>query len=97
LAQTKCRYKSKTATEEASTWKTVKCGVPQAPVPGSLLCHIYINDLPGSIDNTSNVTMCAEDTSILTAMKILIEISTKFYTTPQMVSGQSASIKYEKD
>jgi len=33
----------------------------------------------------------------ITAMKILTEISTKFYTTPQMVSGQSASIKYGKD
>ena len=66
-AQTKCKYKRKTATEEASTWKTVKCGVPQQPVLGQLLCHIYINDLPGSIDNSSNMTMHADDTSIFTA------------------------------
>jgi hypothetical protein len=66
-AQTKCKYKRKTATEEAWTWETVKCGVPQEPVPGQLLCHIYINDLPGSIDNSSNMTMYATDTSIFTA------------------------------
>ena len=62
-AETKCKYKRKTATEEASTWKTVKCGVPQELVSGPLLCHIYSNDLLGSIDNSSNMTMYANDTS----------------------------------
>jgi len=29
---TKCKYKRKTAIEEALIWKTVKCGVPQEPL-----------------------------------------------------------------
>jgi hypothetical protein len=49
----------------SSTWKTVKCGVPQESESVPLLFNINNNDLLGSIDKSSNVIMYANYTSIL--------------------------------
>jgi len=48
----------------SSTWKTVKCGVPQRSVLGPLLFNICVSDLLGSVDNRSNVMMYPDDTRI---------------------------------
>jgi hypothetical protein len=48
-----------------SEWKEVKVGVLQGPVLGPLLCHLYISDLPGSINNLSKPTLFADDTNII--------------------------------
>jgi hypothetical protein len=49
----------------SSAWKTVKSAVPQVSVLGPLMFDIYINNFMGSVDNGSDVTMYANDTSIL--------------------------------
>ena len=43
-------------------WLTVKAGVPQGPILGSLFFFIYINDLSDNLE--SNVKLFADDTSM---------------------------------
>jgi len=48
-----------------SDWEKVKLGVPQGSILGPLLFLLYINDLPGSINNLPKPTLFADDTNII--------------------------------
>jgi len=47
-----------------SEWGKVKQGVPQGSILLPLFFLLYINDLPGTINNTSKPTIFADDTNI---------------------------------
>ena len=51
---------------QCSNWSSVLAGVPQGSVLGPLLCHIYINDLPDSLEST--VKIFAGDTSLFSTV-----------------------------
>ena len=48
-----------------SEWGKIKQGVPQGSILGPLFFLLYINDLPGLINDISKPTVFADDTSII--------------------------------
>ena len=52
-----------------SDFKCVKTGVPQGSVLGPLLFSLYINDMPLSLNNTSDVLMYADDSIVFSSSK----------------------------
>jgi hypothetical protein len=61
----------------SSTWKNVKCCVPVESVLNPLMFSVYIDDVPCSVDNISNVIMYTDNKSILTADICNKELSRK--------------------
>ena len=57
-----------------SEWEKVKSGVPNSSIVSLLLFLLYINDLPGSINNLSEQTLFADYTNIIFTHPNLTEL-----------------------
>jgi hypothetical protein len=57
--------KNKYLKNNFSEWEKVKQGVPQGSILGPLFFLLYINDLPGIINDISKPTIFADDTNII--------------------------------
>jgi hypothetical protein len=67
-------------------WETIKNGVPQGSILGSLLFVIYVNDLPRSINKYASPVIYADDTNVLVSANNLKDLQTKIDSTLHYIS-----------
>jgi hypothetical protein len=60
----------------SADWGTVKYGVPQGSIVGSLLFLLYINDLPSAL-STDDKLLYVDDTNILVSGTNIDEIQVR--------------------
>ena len=81
-----------------SGWNKVIRGVPEWSVLGPLFFLIYINDLPGMINQISLPTLFADDTYIIWIhhnSNLLIKNRGNTIENKQMVSSKFINIKFK--
>ena len=69
------RYQRVIFNGKESNWKSLKVGVPQVSVLGSLLFLLYINDLTDNI--SSDMRLFADDSSLFTGVNFVNQILDK--------------------
>jgi len=67
--------------ENSSNRETITSGVLQVSILGPLLFIIYLNDLPGGLNQGANPVIYADDTSILLTANTNDQLKSKFHST----------------
>jgi len=65
----KGRKQRVTVNGKSSSWRPVTSGIPQGSVMGPIMFVLYINDLPDSLKNNSELFLYADDTKIFRKIK----------------------------
>jgi hypothetical protein len=85
---------------KVSNWATVKYGVPQGSVVGTLFFLIYVNDLPRIVNNKSVPMLFAHNTSILFAHSHITDFNNNipivFEVLNKWFKGHLVSLNFNK-
>jgi len=79
--------KNKHLKNNFSEWEKVKQGVPQGSILGPLFFLLYINDLPGIINDISKPTIFADDTNIIFTHPNLIDFKEEINIVVEQISN----------
>jgi hypothetical protein len=79
-----------------SEWEKVKQGVPQGSILGPLFFLLYINDLPGIINDISKPTLFADDNNIIITESNLRNFKDKINTGLFIMYSGITKIYYRK-